>query len=78
MSDGTVQAPADNLGKLVDADEQTIAGNTVERLRVEIPDEIRVNGEILELLLAEIKLTNVLLAQAFGLSSSTEIELNAD
>lgn len=77
MSDGYVQAPADNAGKLVDSDEITnINGTTVERLRVAVPDGMNVSGDVLDAILKEMRLTNDLLAQAFGLGSDVEVLRN--
>ncbi len=68
MADGYVQAPADNTGKKADATELTNANAlTVERIRVDAPDGMSVKGDLLELLLFEIRATNDLIAQAFGL-----------
>ncbi len=74
MADGYVQAPADNTGKKADATERLNANAlTVERIRVEVPDGMNVTGDILELLLSEMRATNDLLAQAFGLSNDLEL-----
>lgn len=68
MSDGYVQAPAENTGKKVDATERTNStGATVERLRIAVPDGMNVTGDILDLIFSEMQITNTLLAQAFGL-----------
>ena len=76
MSDGYVQAPSDSSGKKVDAEETTSSSGTVERLRMSIPDQIRVRGDLLELIYQEIMLTNDLLAQAFGLGNDITILRN--
>ncbi len=69
MADGYVQAPADNTGKKADATERINANAlTVERIRVEVPDGMKVTGDILNLIYREMQITNVLIAQAFGLS----------
>ena len=68
MADGYVQAPTDNTGKKVDSDETTNQDDaTVERLRVSVPDGMKIAGDILSLLLREVQTTNALLAQAFGI-----------
>ncbi len=74
MADGFVQAPADNTGKAADADVSTnVAGLQVYRIRVAVPDGMTVSGDILDLLYSEMRTTNDLLAQAFGLSNDLEI-----
>ncbi len=73
MADGYVQAPADNTGKRADATELTdSSGSVVERIRVDVPDGMSVKGDLLELLLLEIRATNDLLAQAFSLDRDLE------
>lgn len=68
MSDGYVQAPADSIGKRVDADETTnTSGLTVERLRVAVPDGVNVRGDLLQLIYSEVQTTSYLLAEAFRL-----------
>ncbi len=79
MTDGTVQAPADSTGKLVDADELTVAEQTVVRFRVEMPGVVRTDSDLFDLILQEIQLTNELLAQAFGLGRELEaLRTNGD
>jgi hypothetical protein len=68
MADGYVQPPADGAGKKVDATTRTNADNlTVYRIRVEAPDGMKVSGDLLDLIYSEMRTTNDLLAQAFGL-----------
>ncbi len=69
MSDGFVQAPPDAGGKKVDSTELTVNGVTVERLRIAIPDGLIVKGELLDMILCEMRTTNSLIAQAFGLDA---------
>ena len=71
MADGFVQAPADNVGKKADTESLTTQSGAVERIRVSIKDSVTVNSEILEQLLDEMRTTNILLAQGFGLDSRT-------
>ena len=66
MADGFVQAPPDAGGKQADATELTVNGQTVERLRVSVPDPVRVTGDWFELIWRELRLTNELLAQGLG------------
>ncbi len=74
MADGYVQAPADNTGKKADATERTNANAlTVERIRVAVPDGMSIRGDILDLLYNEMRTTNDLLAQAFGLGNDLDI-----
>ncbi len=68
MADGYVQAPADNTGKKADAEELlNVNAVTVERIKVVVPDSIAVGGNLLELIYSEMRTTNDLLAQAFGI-----------
>lgn len=70
MSDGFIQAPPDSTGKLVDAEQTTNSNNaTVERLRVAISEGADVSGsDILQLIYTEMRTTNDILAQSFGLN----------
>ncbi len=73
MSDGFVRPPADNTGKAVDADVNTNTdGLQVYRIRVAVPGGMTVSGDILDLLCLEMRATNDLLAQAFGLDKDLE------
>ncbi len=77
MSDGTVQPPSTNLGKLADADESAVGGETVERIRLEVPNEIRVSSAQLDAILAESKVRSTLLAQAFGVGDLDTLRMDA-
>ncbi len=68
MTDGFIRAPADNTGKAADADVTTNSASlAVYRIKVAVPDGMTVSGDILDLLYSEMRATNDLLAQAFGL-----------
>ncbi len=74
MADGFIQAPADNTGKAADADVTTNSANlAVYRIKVNVPDGMSVTGDLLELLYNEMRTTNDLLAQAFGLGDDLDI-----
>ncbi len=73
MTDGYVQAPADNTGKKADATELTNNdGVTVERIRVDVPEGMLVSGDLLELLLTEMKVTNQLIVDGLGMNIDLE------
>ncbi len=73
MADGYIRTPPDSTGKKVDATETTNgAGATVYRLRMDVPDGMKVSGSLLELIYSEMRTTNDLIAQAFGLANDLE------
>ncbi len=76
MADGYIQTPPEGAGKRTDADELTVNGVTVERLRVAVPDTVKVRSDLLELILQETTITNNLLAQAFGLGEDIDVLRN--
>ncbi len=73
MADGYIQVPPDDTGKKVDATELITTSGTVERQRVEIPDEVDVSGDLLTDILAEQRVQNLLLAQAFQINDDLDI-----
>ena len=72
-TDGYVQVPPDQSGKKIDTAELTRAdASVVERQRVEIPDTIKIDSEMERLILIELRVQNVLLAQAFGITDDLD------
>ncbi len=65
--DGYVQVPPDSSGKKIDTDEITTTSGTVERQRITIPDPVEVDGDALVSILIELRVANLLWAQALGI-----------
>ncbi len=77
MADGYVQVPLDQTGKKIDTTELTTTSGTVQRQRVEIPDEVVVGGDALLSILIEQRLANLILAQGLGVNADLSEDVSA-
>jgi hypothetical protein len=77
-NDQFIQVPADSVGKRVEVTEVLrVDGILVERQRMEVPDLIRLL-EISAEMLAEMRLTNLMLARALDMGSDELLDLRSD